>query len=531
MKEEITTTIKGKDICLYVANSLMRGGRFVICLLLLILSNVVEAQTTTYFYGKNPGTSSDGQYTCALYSVELQDAKTLVKLEITALRNIRHLRIRYSMNTYILVNELYKIGIKKYNNGVLYTWDIGRLDKGEKDYILLEFPERIPAGITNFTLVDDGGVDIVLEGDYGFNGILKAGGFNFRNCTINNPAIGGTSWTEASIKQHADENNDGICGIYECSEGNSYILGCVKENGVYKLIYLGRTNSILTNKYNYWKEGDIKSILRPTASYGLYKADWYMANKTMNSATIVFDGVSMKTKIDGNGENFYLKMYPIYDSGGGSGYVSSSSGKWSGTGFALTRGYIATNNHVVEGANSIKVKGIGGSFGTEYTATVVATDKNNDLAILKINDSRFNGFGSIPYSVKTSTSEVGEEVFVLGYPLTSTMGTETKLTTGVISSKSGYQGDVTLYQISAPVQPGNSGGPLFDSKGNVIGIVSAKHSGAENVGYAVKTSCLRNLIESTISTNVLPTNNTLTGMPLTSKVKTAKNFVFMIICN
>lgn len=72
---------------------------------------------------------------------------------------------------------------------------------------------------------------------------------------------------------------------------------------------------------------------------------------------------------------------------------------------------------------------------------------------------------------------------------------------------------------------------MFDSKGNVIGIVSAKHSGAENVGYAVKSSCLRNLIESTISTNVLPTNNTLAGMPLTGKVKTAKNFVFMIICN
>ena len=69
--------------------------------------------------------------------------------------------------------------------------------------------------------------------------------------------------------------------------------------------------------------------------------------------------------------------------------------------------------------------------------------------------------------MNTTTSEVGEEVFVLGYPLTATMGDEIKLTTGVISSKSGFQGDISQYQISAPVQPGNSGGPLFDSKGNI----------------------------------------------------------------
>ena len=79
---------------------------------------------------------------------------------------------------------------------------------------------------------------------------------------------------------------------------------------------------------------------------------------------------------------------------------------------------------MVENARNITVQGIKGSFSTEYKATVVATDKFNDLAIIKISDSRFSGFGTIPYRVKTSTSEVGEEVFVLGYPLTSTMGDE-----------------------------------------------------------------------------------------------------------
>lgn len=148
-----------------------------------------------------------------------------------------------------------------------------------------------------------------------------------------------------------------------------------------------------------------------------------------------------------------------------------SPSNWSGSGFALKNGYVTTNYHVIEGANSITIKGINGDFNKAYNASVVATDRFNDLAILKIDDNSFNGYGTTPYSVKTVTSEVGEDIFVLGYPLTATMGDEIKYTTGVISSKTGFQGDVSLYQISAPIQPGNSGGPLFDSKGNLIGIV------------------------------------------------------------
>lgn len=113
--------------------------------------------------------------------------------------------------------------------------------------------------------------------------------------------------------------------------------------------------------------------------------------------------------------------------------------QWSGTGFALTNNHIVTNFHVVEEAKSISVQGINGNFNNKYSATVIATDKVNDLAILKINGANISN-SSIPYSVKTTTSEVGEDIFVLGYPLTSTMGDEIKLTTGVISSKSGFQG-------------------------------------------------------------------------------------------
>lgn len=230
----------------------------------------------------------------------------------------------------------------------------------------------------------------------------------------------------------------------------------------------------------------------------------------------------------------FIKTYPTPDMYTDNDVMESpevDEAKWSGTGFALNNGYIVTNYHVIDNAKSIYIQGVKGDFVKKYRATIIAADKYNDLALLRIDDGSFNGFGSIPYKVKTSVSDVGEEVFVLGYPLTSTMGDEIKLTTGVISSKTGFQGDVSLYQISAPIQPGNSGGPLFDNRGNLIGVVNAKHKGAENVGYAIKTSYLNNLIESSISTSILPNNNQIAGLPLTGKVKNLKNYVFMITCS
>ena len=204
---------------------------------------------------------------------------------------------------------------------------------------------------------------------------------------------------------------------------------------------------------------------------------------------------------------------------------------WSGTGFALKEGYIVTNYHVIDGAERISVKGVNGNFNSAYSASVVCHDANHDLAIIKITDSRFPGFERIPYQVKTNSSEVGEDVYVLGYPLTATMGDEIKYTTGVISSKTGFQGDISLYQISAPIQPGNSGGPLFDSKGSLIGIVSSKHSGAENVGYAIKTSYLQSLIDSRISSSIIPSTSSVATLRRTEQIKSIQKCVFMIQCS
>lgn len=208
---------------------------------------------------------------------------------------------------------------------------------------------------------------------------------------------------------------------------------------------------------------------------------------------------------------------------------------WSGSGFALNQGHIVTNYHVVEEAKTILVKGIKGDFQTELKAKVVATDKINDIAILKIDDERFKGFGAIPYKVKREMSDVGESVWALGYPMTDVMGEEVKFTDGKISSRTGIQGDMSVYQISVPIQPGNSGGALFDNNGNVVGITSSglnrEAFNSENVNYAIKTSYLYNLIESTLTTSVLPQGTAMQGQPLTQKIKLAKNFVYIIMCS
>lgn len=202
--------------------------------------------------------------------------------------------------------------------------------------------------------------------------------------------------------------------------------------------------------------------------------------------------------------------------------------KWSGSGFAIQEGYVVTNYHVVDGASKITVQGTQDVFSESVDAQVVATDKDNDLAILKIKGDVSEK--PLPYSIKTFISDVGEDVWVLGYPLTSTMGDEIKLTTGIISSRSGYEGSVSMYQISAPAQPGNSGGPVFDKDGNLIGIICSKHTGAENATYAIKASCLRNLVESSINHDILPHTNLLSGKELTEKVKEVKGFVYYINC-
>jgi len=176
------------------------------------------------------------------------------------------------------------------------------------------------------------------------------------------------------------------------------------------------------------------------------------------------------------------------------------------------------------------IRGINGNYDKSFKASVVSSDKNNDLAVLKISPDSVKILGSIPFCINSKLSDIGESVYVLGYPLRATMGDEIKLTNGIISSKTGFQGDISCYQISAPVQPGNSGAPIFNTKGELIGIISGKHLDAENVSYAIKSSYLLSLID------VLPEKieskisqePTFQGYSLTKQAGIMKKFIYIV---
>lgn len=206
----------------------------------------------------------------------------------------------------------------------------------------------------------------------------------------------------------------------------------------------------------------------------------------------------------------------------------------SGTGFLIsTDGYIATNFHVIDESSELEVVFPSENGFITYKATVYLNDKTNDISILKINDENFKKLNYLPYEL-SEEYEVGDEVFTIGYPQPDIMGTESKLTTGIINSLSGIDNDNTCVQISVPVQPGNSGGPLFNSKGNIVGITTsslnsifmAKYKGniPQNVNYAVKTEYLKVLTKSLH----LDGKNIVKDMILKDKAKELKSFVCLI---
>lgn len=348
--------------------------------------------------------------------------------------------------------------------------------------------------------------------------------YTWKGVTINNPDNSPkTEYTEQKLKDEWLKTGlTSIEGIYENtgSENSSkYRLAVKNINGKYQLLYISGSD------FANWKTGDIKANLDETATPAIYKAKWLLANKAPDeNVYLTFEPGLFKViwTLDNINET-YLKLYPTAGT-----FPSSRIEHSSGTGFAISSdGMIVTNFHVIEGATNIKVRGINGQFDNAYNARVINYDKNNDLAIIAISDANFKSLGKIPYTLK-SNANVGENIFVLGYPLRATMGDEIKLTTGVISSKTGFQGDITSYQISAPVQPGNSGGPLFDSHGNIIGIINAKHTGAENVTYSVKANYLNNLIEMLENQPPIQSINSLTGKTLSQQVETAKRYVYII---
>jgi S1-C subfamily serine protease len=203
----------------------------------------------------------------------------------------------------------------------------------------------------------------------------------------------------------------------------------------------------------------------------------------------------------------------------------------SGSGFIISqKGYVVTNFHVIEQIEKCFVELKINNESKTFEAEVVQKDPKSDLAILKIKGATLDTVQfKIPYTYPTSSTDVGTQVFTLGYPMALTaMGKEVKFTDGKISAKTGYNGDISSYQTSVPVQPGNSGGPLFDNEGKLVGIINAKIMEADNVSYAIKSSNLRNLYDLLPDQIETASKNEIAGLPLEQKIKLLSNFTVLI---
>ena len=212
--------------------------------------------------------------------------------------------------------------------------------------------------------------------------------------------------------------------------------------------------------------------------------------------------------------------------------VRKKKGFSTGTGFFVsTNGHFITNHHVVDGAKSVVVFA---SNGKGYPATVIISDPANDVTLAKIETKS----KPLPLAIDSEVKK-GSEVLTLGYPLIAIQGQEQKATFGRVNALSGFKDDIRFYQIDVPIQPGNSGGPLINRRGEVVGIVTQtlnqivtlRLSGSlpQNVNYAVKAGYILPLLRSKLRGKFVASKGKKSKMEITRIIEIYEPSVVLVI--
>jgi serine protease Do len=197
--------------------------------------------------------------------------------------------------------------------------------------------------------------------------------------------------------------------------------------------------------------------------------------------------------------------------------------RYTGTGFAITNdGYFVTSNHVIDGADSIYIQDKNGGY---FKATKMASDEESDIAVLKIVKKNFHfGKGDVPYTFAAGKSNLGASIFTLGYPKNDLV-----YKAGSISSKNGFDGNDLQYTLELPVSHGQSGSPVLDEKGNVIGILTAVGGDAEASTYAVSSKALITLLHKKMDTPIrLSKNNKLRKLSREQQIEKMEAYTFSV---
>ncbi|MFZ9848461.1 MAG: S1C family serine protease [Flavobacteriales bacterium] len=198
----------------------------------------------------------------------------------------------------------------------------------------------------------------------------------------------------------------------------------------------------------------------------------------------------------------------------------------SGTAFMVSsKGYLVTAKHIVEDADKIMVEN---SVGEIFSASVLYTDKRRDIAVLKIDDKNFKKQNAVPYAFSAKNCDLGEKAFTLGFPSENIVFEE-----GVMSSRLGFKGDSSSCRVSLAINHGNSGGPLFDDKGNIIGMISGKEADKERAGFAITmksiAEAIKNAPKGTFDSKLkFNSSNKVSGLKRAEQIKKIEPFVYQV---
>ncbi len=254
------------------------------------------------------------------------------------------------------------------------------------------------------------------------------------------------------------------------------------------------TTLVINTPSGQWVCNDDYNLLNPGISFsdpqsGRYDI-WigvYSQDDELNMSQLLVSEASIDDLFSFDGDSFDQDNYEsIPSSGSGAGFVINSDG------------HLLTNFHVIDGCSEITFQ----IRGTEAeNLSLISSNSAADLALLKVDN--FNG-DPAEFSPGTRT-QMGAELFVYGFPLAGDLSTQGNFTNGIVSATSGLNDDMTQFQMTAPVQPGNSGGPVLDRNGNVIGVVVAtanqdffreqRGTDTQNINFAIHGEITKRFIE------------------------------------
>jgi serine protease Do len=200
--------------------------------------------------------------------------------------------------------------------------------------------------------------------------------------------------------------------------------------------------------------------------------------------------------------------------------------KLGGTGFLIDpKGYIITNAHVVDNARAVTVQN---NRGQEFNTKIIYINNSSDLALLKIVDSDFKSLAALPYGISKTSVDLSEQIFTLGYPRDEIVYGE-----GYMSAKTGFDGDTLTCQIAVAANPGNSGGPVLNKSGEVIGVLSTRQTHTQGAVFAIRSKNIFGALDAMNNDSLraaikVPLSSSIKNLDRVQQVKKIQECIYLV---